>query len=91
MKVYVLIDEWARDFDGDVHVLGVYTDREEARKEMLKEEKERFLTEMDTCERDDDCVCQYNAGEYYTMHDRLFVQEQELRGKEIDGAQNVCA
>lgn len=78
MKVYVVVDEWARDDAEDVQVIGVHTDKKKAQEEMLKEMKERFLTEMDTSERDDMSVCQYDAGDYHNMHDRIFIQEREL-------------
>lgn len=78
MKVYVVVDEWARDDAEDVQVIGVYKDKKKAQLEMLKYMVENFTTEMDTSERDDDSICQYDAGNYRNMHDHVFVTEKEI-------------
>lgn len=78
MKVYVLIDDWARDDAAEINVIGVYKDKKRAQLEILIKKDELFTTEMDTKEIDDMSVCQYESGNYHSMHDRLFIQEVEF-------------
>lgn len=79
MKVYVLIDEWARECEQECSVIGVYTTIERAREEMRKWEEKEFTTEMDTSEMDDNSIVHYDAGMYQQMHDRVFIEEKEIQ------------
>lgn len=82
-KVYVVVDEWVREFGGDVSVLGVFTNRQDAQNTLAKQvEYLRKTSDYDTEDYEEgDYYDAYNAGYYNEAHDHAFIQEVELDQK----------
>ena len=79
MKHYVVILDWATNYEENVEVLGVFHTPEEAEeifKKQLSYERE-LAKEKDymICEDFNGCFVAYEEGDYATEHARLFIQE----------------
>lgn len=76
MKVYLLIDSWACDFETGRDI-NVYETREKALKEFEEKIKE-FSSFYDTIDKSEDSFEAYNEGEYNENHTYIYIQEKEV-------------
>ena len=82
MKVYVLVYEWANEYDRQNEVAGVYSTMRKAKKELkriARDVRQNDGKYYDNCYVDDGL--QWGAekfGEYDEAHTNLFIQEKEL-------------
>ena len=78
MKHYVVVNDWANEYENGTTVLGVAHSLEEA-KEIFNEfvEAEKMYAENHGFEIYDDCETVFDAGEdgyYITNHTNLYIQ-----------------
>ena len=80
MKVYVLVDEWATDYDRATEVVGVYETLKSA-KARLEQEKKIVSEEIkyDTVEDTDDGWTGYFEVDYADNHTNLFIKDMEVQ------------
>lgn len=84
MKVYSVIYDWTDNYEGDCNV-ELFADREEAinnMKQKIKEIKEEYG--YDTFEQpNEDEFYGYNDGCYVNKHDRVRIEELNIKIKEV--------
>lgn len=79
-KVYVLVDEWKRDYEGETTVIGVFQDRKDAEKALATQITQIGENHFDTIDQvEGDYYDAYNEGGYAESHDHIFIQETELK------------
>lgn len=79
MKHYVLVLDWATNYEEDVNIIGVFHTLEDAErlyKETLSNERKLAEEKGYEVETDDNvCFTAYEEGNYMTEHTRLYIQE----------------
>lgn len=84
MKVYLVIDDWKREEEHEITVVGVFQNREDAEitlADQIKEIREApNATEFDTVEeREGDYYEAWNDGYYSDAYDHIYIEEQEVK------------
>lgn len=83
MKVYLVIDDWKREKEHGVTVVGVFQNRKDAEitlADRIEDVKENpSATEFDTVEeREGDYYEAWDDGYYLDAYDHIYIEEQEV-------------
>ena len=84
MEIYIVIDDWKREEEHEITIIGAYRLREDAEAVLKKHiedlKKNPCATQFDTVEEvEGDYYEAWNDGYYSDAYDHIYIEKQEVK------------